>query len=90
MIIACNKLLEKALPKYTNIHQTRGNGKTGGGVEMIIYKSFTYKIRPDLRPTMTILKISTNCKYSKNIFINTHYRQPARKYSEFNKHFKDL
>ena len=32
------------IPNYNSIHQTRGNGKTGGGVAMFIHNTLVYTI----------------------------------------------
>ena len=36
------------IPNYNSIHQTRGNGKTGGGVAMFIHNTLIHNIKPDL------------------------------------------
>ena len=68
------------LPNYVSIHQGRKNGKTGGGITIFIPKKLIYNIRHDLsvnhEDTEALCLDIINQK-SKNIFINTIYRQSS-------------
>ena len=73
------------LPQYKSIHQVRKTGK-GGGIAVFLHESLTFNIRHDL--SVNNVDIEALCleiinKKSKNILINTQYRQPAGNFNEF-------
>ena len=45
------------LTNYVSIHQSRKNGKTGGGITIFIHKELIYNIRHDLMLMMRIVKL---------------------------------
>ena len=68
------------LPNYLSIHQGRKNDKTGGGITIFIHKQLLYNIRHDLSVNdddTEALFLEIRNQKSKNIFINTIYRQPS-------------
>ena len=68
------------LPNYLSIHQGRKNDKTGGGITIFIHKQLLYNIRHDLSvddDDTEALFLEIRNQKSKNIFINTIYRQPS-------------
>ena len=81
------------LTNYSSIHQTRSSGKTGGGLAIFVHNSLTYSIRKDLSTnnedieSLCIEIINTK---SKNILVNTSYRQPAGRYNEFEIYLKQF
>ena len=71
------------LPQYKSIHKVRRAGK-GGGIAVLLPESLTFNIRHDL--SVNNADIEALCiinKKSKNILINTQYRQPAGNFNEF-------
>ena len=66
----------------------RKNGKTGGGITIFIHKELIYNIRHDLsvndEDTEALCLEIINQK-SKNLFINTFYRQPSGNKVNFSK-----
>ena len=74
------------LTDYNSIHQTRSSGKTGGGLAIFVHNSLTYSVRKDLSTNnedIESLCIEIINAKSKNILVNTSYRQPAGRYNEF-------
>ena len=68
------------LRNYLSIHQGRKNDKTGGGITIFIHKQLLYNIRHDLSVNdddTEALFLEIRNQKSKNIFINTIYRQPS-------------
>ena len=68
------------LPNYLSIHQGRKNDKAGGGITIFIHKQLLYNIRHDLSVNdddTEALFLEIRNQKSKNIFINTIYRQPS-------------
>ena len=89
--VSCNSLHK--VSNYNSIHQTRDNGKTGGGVAIFIHNTLIYNIKQDLsinNDNIEALCKEINNKNGKNIFINTEYKQPAGICSEFEKYLKDF
>ena len=78
------------LTNYVSIHQSRKNGKTGGGITIFIHKELIYNIRHDLsvnhEDTEALCLEIINQK-SKNIFINAIYRQPSGNKENFENYF---
>ena len=73
------------LPQYKSIHQVRRAGK-GGGIAVFLLESLTVNIRHDLsvnNADIEALCVEIINKKSKNILINTQYRQPAGNFNEF-------
>ena len=73
------------LPQYKSIHQVRRAGK-GGGIAVFLHESLTFNIRHDLsvnNADIEALCVEIINKKSKNILINTQYRQPAGNFNEF-------
>ena len=73
------------LPQYKSIHQVRRASK-GGGIAVFLHESLTFNIRHDLsvnNADIEALCIEIINKKSKNILINTQYRQPAGNFNEF-------
>ena len=73
------------LPQYKSIHQVRRTGK-GGGIAAFLHEYLTFNVRHDL--SVNNADIESLCveiinKKSKNILINTRYRQPAGNFNEF-------
>ena len=73
------------LPQYKSIHQVRRTGK-GGSIVVFLHESLTFNVRHDL--SVNNVDIEALCveiinKKSKNILIDTHYRQPAGNFNEF-------
>ena len=68
------------LKNYSSIHQARAGERNGGGTCFFIHNSLTFNKRSDLCinnndiESLTIEIVNTN---SKNIIVNTTYRQPA-------------
>ena len=66
------------LTNYVVIHQGKKNGKTGGGTTIFIHMELIYNIRHDLSlndEDSEALCLEIINQKSKNIFINTIYRQ---------------
>ena len=81
------------LSNYSSIHQTRSSGKPGGGLAIFVHNSLTYSVRKDLSTNNEDIEsfcIETINTKSKNILINTSYRQPAGRYSEFEIYLKQF
>ena len=73
------------LPQYKSIHQVRRTCK-GGGIAVFLYESLTFNVRHDLsvnNADIEALCVEIINKKSKNILINTQYRQPAGNFNEF-------
>ena len=73
------------LPQYKSIHQVRRTGK-GGGIPVFLHESLTFNIRHDLsvdNADIEALCVEIIDKKSKNVLINTQYRQPAGNFNEF-------
>ena len=73
------------LPQYESIHQVRRTSK-GGGIAVFLHESLTFNIRHDLsvnNADIEALCVEIINKKSKNILINTQYRQPAGNFNEF-------
>ena len=73
------------LPIYKNIHQVNRTGK-GGGIAVFLHESLTFNVRHDLSANnadIVALCVEIINKKSKNILINTQYRQPTRNCNEF-------
>ena len=89
--VSCKSLCK--IPNCNSIHQTRGNGKAGGGVAMFIHNTLIYNMKLDLsinNDNIEAVCIETVNNNGKNILVNTHYRQPAGIFSEFEKYLKDF
>ena len=72
-------------PQYKSIHQVRGTVK-GGCIAVFLHESLTFNVRQDLSVNNTDIEalcVEIINKNSKNIFINSHYRQPAGNFNEF-------
>jgi len=86
------KNLNFTLPNYTSVHQARDNEKhAGGGVCIYIHNSLNFKLRNDLDVNDTdceSLNIEIINKATKNIIINTLYRQPSGNIKNFKKHLR--
>ena len=77
------------LPQYKSIHQVRRTGK-GGGIAVFLHESLTFNVRHDLsvnNADIEALCVEIINKKSKNILINTQYRQPAGNFNEFEAYF---
>ena len=73
------------LRQYKSIHQVRRAGK-GGGMAVFLHESLIFSIRHDLSVSnadIEALCVEIINKKSKNILINTQYRQPAGNFNEF-------
>ena len=73
------------LPQYKSIHQGRRTGK-GGGIAVFLHESLTFNVRHDLsvnNADIEALCVEIINKKSKNILINTQYRQLAGNFNEF-------
>ena len=73
------------LPQYKSIHQVRRTSK-GGGIAVFFHESLTFSITHDLSVNNAYIEaqcVKIITKKSKNILINTEYRQPARNFNEF-------
>ena len=73
------------LPQYNSIHQVKRTGK-GGGIAVFLHESLTFNVRHDLsanNANIEALCIEIINKKSKNILINTQYRQSAGNFNEF-------
>ena len=73
------------LPQYKSIHQVRRTGK-GGGRAVFLHESLTFNVRHDLsvnNANIEALCVEIINKKSKNIVINTQYRQSAENFNEF-------
>ena len=73
------------LPQYKSIHQVRRAGK-GSGIAVFLHESLTFTIRHDLsvnNANIEALCVEIINEKSKNILINTQYRQPAGNLNEF-------
>ena len=85
-----NKGLVK-LPNYSGIHQARSSGKTGGGLAIFVNISLTNSVKKGLwtnnGDTEALCKEIINAK-SKNILVNTSYRQPTGWCNEFEVYLK--
>ena len=79
------------LTNYNSIHQTRSSGKTGGGLAIFVHTS--YSVGKDLSTNNADIEALCteiiNTK-SKNILVNTSYRQPAGWYNEFEIYLKQF
>ena len=67
------------LSQYKSIHQVRRTGK-GCGIAVFLHESLTFNLRHDLsvnNADIEALCVEIINKKSKNILINTQYRQPA-------------
>ena len=74
------------LPNYVSIHQVRKNCKTGGGITVFVHKELIYNIRHDLSVNDEDTEapcLEMRHQKSKNIFINTIYRQPFGNKKDF-------
>ena len=81
------------LTNYSSIHQIRSSGKTGGGLAIFVRNSLTYNVRKDLSTNNEDIKplcIEIINTKSKNILVNTSYRQPAGRYNEFEIYLKQF
>ena len=81
------------LTKYNSIHQTWSSGKTGGGLAIFVHNGLTYNERKDLsskNENIESLCIEIINAKSKNILVNTSYRQPAGRYNEFETYLKQF
>ena len=73
------------LPQYKSIHQVRRTGK-GGGIAVFLDESLTFNVRHDLsvnNADIEALCVEIINIKSKNILINTQYRQLAGNFNEF-------
>ena len=73
------------LPQYKSIYQIRRTGK-GGGIAVFLHESLTFNVRHVLsvnNADIEALCVEIINKKSKNILINTQYRQPAGNFNEF-------
>ena len=73
------------IPQYKSIHQVRRIGK-GGGIAVFLHESLTFNVRHDLsvnNADVEALCVEIINKKSKNILINTQYRQPAGNFNDF-------
>ena len=73
------------LPQYKSTHQVRRSGK-GVGIAVFLLESLIFNIRHDLSANnadIEALCVEIINKKSKNILINTQYRQPAGSFNEF-------
>ena len=73
------------LPQYKSIHQVRRAGK-GGGIAVFLREPLTFNIRHDLsvnNADIEALCVEIINKKSKNILINTQYRQPVTNFNVF-------
>ena len=80
------------LRQYKSIHQVRRTGK-GGGIAVFFHESLTFNVRHDLSVSnadIEALCIEVINKKSKNILINTQYRQPAGNFNEFEVYLNTL
>ena len=81
------------LTNYNSIHQTRSSGKTGGGLAIFVHNSLTYSVTKDLSTNnedIEALYIEIIRIKSKNILVNTSYRQPAGQRNEFEIYLKQF
>ena len=81
------------LTNYSSIHQTRSSGKTGGGLAIFVHNSLTYSARQDLSTNnedTESLCIEIIITKSKNILVNTSYRQPSGRYNELEIYLKQF
>ena len=80
------------LPNCESIHQVRKNGKTGPGITIFIHKELIYNIRHDLSVNddriLKALCLEIINQKSKNIFINTIYRNLQKLENYFGKFLK--
>ena len=78
------------LPNYTPIHQPRANvDHASGGVCIFVHNSINFKPRADLNVNNSdceSLNIEIINKATKNIIVNTMYRQPAGDLKAFKNH----
>ena len=80
------------LPNYVSIHQVRKNGRADSGItrNIFIHKELIYNVRHDIsvnnEDIEAVCLIIINQK-SKNIFINTIYRQPSGNKGYFENYF---
>ena len=73
------------LPQHKRIHQVRRTSK-GGGTAVFLHESLPFSTRHDLSVSnadIEALCVEIINKKSKNILINTQYRQPAGNFNEF-------
>ena len=78
------------LPNYLSIHQGRKNDETGGGITIFFHKQLLCNIRHDLSVNdedTEALCLEIRNQKSKNIFINTIYRQPSGNKENFENYF---
>ena len=81
------------LTNYSSIHQTRSSSKTGGVLAIFVHNSLTYSVRKDLSTNnedIESLCIEIFNTKSKNILVNTSYRQPEGRYNEFEIYLKQF
>ena len=75
---------------YVSIHQVRENCKTSDGIKIFIHKDLIYKKRHDLsdkNDNASALCLQIINQESKNIFINTIYRQPSINENNFKNYY---
>ena len=73
------------LQQYKSIHQVRRTAK-GGGIAVFLHESLTFNVRHDLsvkNADIEALCVEIINKKSKNILINTQYRQLAGSFNKF-------
>ena len=79
------------LTNYNSLHQTRSSDEAGIDLAIFVHKRLTYSVRKDLstnnEDTETLCIEIINAK-SRNILINTSYRQPEGRYNEFKIYLK--
>ena len=76
------------LPNYVSIHQGQKNGgKTGDGITIFIHKELIYHGRRVNDEDTEALCLEIINQKSKNIFINTIYRQPSGNKENFENYF---
>ena len=83
--------LQNQLPNYVIIHPGRENGKIGSGFTIFIHKELIYNIRHDLSindEDTEALSLEIINQKSKNIFINTIYRQVSGKNEILENYFR--
>ena len=76
------------LLQYKSIHQVRRTAK-GGAIAVFLHESLTFNIRHDLKVNNANIKalcLEIIKQKTKNILINTQYRQPIGNFSEFEAH----
>ena len=81
------------LTNYNSIHQTRSSGKTGGVLAIFVHNSLTYSVTKDLSTNnedIEALYTEIIRTKSKNILVNTSYRQRAGRRNEFEIYLKQF